>query len=334
MSREKALIKIIDSVMPKSPDQENRLFEADSEIIPFGSKRMAVNIDEFSEEDMLREHDPFTLGWNLAAGSISDIYAAGGRPAYYSHSLTIRKNWSAEYVRSLSEGIAAVLKEAGVFFLGGDFGKAEAWRYTASVIGELTGNPLLRSGAKAGDGIYITGEIGLGNLEAFIHMYSDNKVINKLTGAVKNRFKLRHRESELIRAYASSCIDTSDGVFSALNAVSEMSGIGYELCDLPYIKLGAVAAGIFSIPRTMLFLGECGEYELLFTVGRELEKDFLLAAEAGKFVFYKIGTVTESKERILHEPGKTIDFGQFDISARDYDDIKEYLKKVLRFLEV
>ncbi len=333
MNEESKIISLISGVLPRSTQQINRLFEADSEVIRYRGGKLLYNIDEFSQEDLFRDDDPYTLGWNIAVGAISDILATGGTPLYYAHSLVVSKNWTEDYIKLFAAGIADVLKKAGVSFIGGDFGRSEIWRCTATVIGELEGEPLMRSGARAGDSIYISGRIGLGNIEAGLKLYADKKLLKKLTQPVKNRFALRMEEALMIKEYASSCIDTSDGVFNALNAISEMSNTGYIIDDLPYIKAGLLLAKALSMPRTLLFLGECGEYELLFTVRKEIEADFLNKAKENNLVYYKIGEVTERSVRVLNEDGKKYGLSNLNIRARDFDFPKEYLNGLTAFLK-
>lgn len=334
MGKEHDLIKMISSIMPRSQHQLNQLFESDAEIIDFGGKRMLFNIDEFSQEDHFREDDPFSLGWNLAVGTLSDILATGGRPLFYAHSMVTSEKWDRDFIKSFSQGVAAVLEKSQVSFIGGDLGKSPVWQYTAAVIGVLEGKPILRSGAKAGDVIYISGKIGAGNLEAFLKISSEKKRTGRLAKLIKTRFPLRIGEAELIRKYATSCIDTSDGVFNALNTISEMSGTGYEVSDLPYLKTGELASKIFSIPKTLLFLGECGEYELLFTVCPQDEEFFFLKeAQSKGWEFTKIGRITESSKRVLHEDQKTFELSPLNIRARDFDQIKTYIKTLIDFIK-
>ena len=162
MDEEKRIIRLIDEIIPRA----GRSFESDSEIFTLGNMTMLFSIDEFSKEDNLRESDPMVLGANLATGSISDILASGGVPLYYAHAMVIGRNWDDEFIKKFSKGIADVLSRAKMTFLGGDMGKSETWHYTAAVIGRAAKKPVLRTGAQAGDSIYITGEIGAGNLEA------------------------------------------------------------------------------------------------------------------------------------------------------------------------
>ena len=332
MSNEKELIKLINQLMPKTEAQHNKLFESDSEIVDFGERRLLFSIDEFSEEDMLREADPYSLGWNVTVGSISDILASGGTPVYYLHSMTVGSDWDEEYIREFSTGVSEALKKAGTCFIGGDFGRSKEWRYTATVVGSIEGEPVLRKGASEGDAVYITGKIGLGNVEAFLKLYEDNRLLRSFSGRLKTLFNLRLKEAELIRKYCSSSIDTSDGVFKSISTISEMSGTGYELCNLPYTRLGLAAARMFSMPKTLLFLGECGEYELLFTVPEKKEKEFLQEADKQQLEFYWIGTITKPSIKVLREGRRETDLGKLDISARSFDDMKDYIKELLGFL--
>jgi thiamine-monophosphate kinase len=91
---ETALIKLIDSLLPVGKDRLNRCFECDSEIIDWGGKKLLFTMDEFSAEDRLREHDPYSLGWNVAVGSVSDILATGGTPTLFAHGLTVGRAWT------------------------------------------------------------------------------------------------------------------------------------------------------------------------------------------------------------------------------------------------
>ena len=81
-----------------------------------------------------------------------------------------------------------------------------------------------------------------------------------------------------MRDFASCCIDTSDGVCAALNALADLNACGYAVANLPYLAAGLGFCRRASLPGTLLFLGECGEYELLFTVRPERDEAFLIEA--------------------------------------------------------
>lgn len=330
------IINQINRIIPRNKSQLNNCFESDSEIINFDDLQLLVNVDDFSREDMLRENDPYVLGWNLAVGGISDILASGGIPTFYSHAMTVGKDWDKRYIDEFCGGIADVLKQSDVSFIGGDLSKSADWRYTAVVIGKSAGRPVLRKGASAGDSIYISGEIGLGNFDAGLSLESENKDICQLYGSCKNRFSIRLLESEVIRHYASSCIDTSDGVFNALNVIAEINAVGYELKDIPYIKESIQLAVTLSLPKILFFICESGEYELLFTVSPDKEDAFLKTAEEKKLKFHHLGKIKplSADSKILYEGNRTINLSDLKVRARDYDDRKDYLNSIIQWLKV
>lgn len=329
---EKRLIEIIAGAFPSSNLRLSKTFESDAEVISFSGQQMLFSIDEFSSEDMFRDEYPYSLGWNVAAGGISDISACAGVPLFYGHAMVVSTAWDEGFIIKFSQGVADVLKEAGTVFIGGDLGKAEDWRYTAAVIGQPRGNLLNRKGAVIGDAIYLSGKVGSGNLEAALKYYAKDARFKMASAFLKNRFHLRVKESAFIGDYAGCCIDTSDGVFNALNTIAEINSVGYEISDLPYIDIGSLGASVVSLPKELLLLGEAGEYELLFTIKLENEQEFLQKAKQLGLTFYKIGKIVDSA-RMLRDGGKSINLSRLDVRARDFDDRKEYLEHLIRYLK-
>ncbi|MFC1806869.1 AIR synthase related protein [Candidatus Omnitrophota bacterium] len=329
---EKKVIELIESMFPKSDKRLNKCFESDSEVISLNNKQFLFTIDEFSSEDMFRDNDPYSLGWNVAAGGISDISACAGMPLFYGHAMVVSTEWDEGFIKKFSRGISDVLKESGAVFIGGDLGKAKDWRYTAAVIGQPRSKLLNRKGAAIDDSIYISGKIGSGNLEAALKFYSNDKRFKMISTMLKNRFQLRVKESELIGNYAACCIDTSDGVFNALNTIAELNNVGYEISNLPYIDMGSLGASIVSLPKELLLLGEGGEYELLFTINPKNEQEFLQRAKQEGLTFYKIGQVNDSS-RIFFDGKRSLDLSNLNVRARDFDDRKKYLEYLINYLK-
>ncbi|MEN8907136.1 MAG: AIR synthase related protein [Clostridiales bacterium] len=333
MNRERNLIKSISNNMPRSSMQINKLFESDSEIISFNGLNLCHSIDEFSEEDMLRENDPYSLGWNVGVGSITDILASGGTPKFYSHSLTIDELWSDEFVNRFTIGISDVLREMKIDFIGGDFGISKTWRYTGSVYGIIEDNILLRSKAIPKSSIYITGKVGKGNIEAAYKIYSDKIALKQFLSKIKNKFNLRYKESKLIRKYSHCCMDTSDGVYNCIKTIANESNCGFYLDNIQYESIGSVLSKMVYLPIEILFLGECGEYELVFTIMEKKEKMFLEEAKNNRLNFYKIGEIKEKGVRKLKTKKREINLLDLEISARDFSNKVEYIKKLNEFLK-
>jgi thiamine-monophosphate kinase len=307
-------------------------FETDASAFQAGGEDWLFSTDEFSAEDNFRSHNASALGWNVAAATISDILAAGGIPAFYGHTVTLQDDWDETFINAFSSSIARCLAEAGASFLGGDLGMSERWRYTGIAIGKKLAN-LNRRGAKEGDVIYMTGNAGSGNLEAALKLYSGITALNPLLNMVHVSFPLRLNEAALVRKYAHCCIDSSDGLFRALLDLARISEKGFRVSNIPYQRQGLMACKILGKPEEMLFLGECGEYELVFTISSESENGFLSEARAQSLVFTRLGVITGENKMILHQNKKSLDLTGYSFFARNYGDVKEYIGEVVKFIE-
>ena len=306
---EEPLIKRLCRPMPRAPEQMNQVFEADAEILApsrLGKAHLVFSTDEFSAEDCFLMQDARALGRNIACAAFSDILASGGRPLYYAHSLTIDARFDEAYLTRFYAGVAETLALAGAYFIGGDFGRARDWRCTVSVIGRAE-KPILRSGAKEGEHLYITGPIGTGNLQAALalHDFPGSRFF-------ASNFSLRIQALPDIAAHATSCIDTSDGLFNAACTLARMSDCGFALENIPYLPAGGKLAKLLALQVSMLAFCECGEYELLFTSPAELP-------------YRKIGRITRTG-RIFNGKNVELPFPR----ARAYADRQSYLDEMKR----
>jgi len=334
MDNEKNLITGIAKHLPKCKDQLNHLFESDSEIVPFLFSKMLFTVDEFSAEDHFREEDPFLLGWNLAAATISDIYASGGYPVYFGHSLVIEKDvWNEDFLDLLSKGIAAVLRETNTCFIGGDFGFSNQWHYSGIAIGTAE-KTLMRTGTKPGEIIIMTGKAGAGNLEAALKHFETKESISQIKNHYPISFILRVKESVLINRFATSCIDSSDGIVNALLTIAEINRVGFRVKDLSYVFEAEEVCKLLSLPPEILFLGECGEYELVFTIQENELSSFEREAEQMNLSFSVIGQITESPQKMLITSGLQIDLTDFNIRGRNFEDEDDYLTALIKYLNV
>jgi len=331
MDKEKEIISYFLSQLPESRLRAHKFFESDAEIVQFGTEKLLFTTDEFSGEDLFRDDKPFLLGWNLAVCTISDILASGGFPMYFAHSVTVSSSWEKDFMVEFARGIASVLEKADASFIGGDLGISAQWKYTGICLGSSK-KPLTRKGAKPGDRIYITGEVGAGNLEAAMSLYRSNPNLKDIMNGVTTRFALRLEESKLIQGFGACCIDTSDGVLNALNTLTAINGVGYQVYNLPYLEEGIQACKMLSQPKTFLFMGECGEYELLFTVSKKNEVKLTEQARKKKLHITRIGEIIVENEKILMEDGKELNFNDFDISARSFAQVSDYLSELVKYI--
>lgn len=331
MYSEKDIISFFLSGLPKPTQRHNDFFESDAEIVPFLHDRLLFTTDEFSQEDLFQEGSPYSLGWNLATATISDILATGGRPLYFGHSVSVCLLWDETYIRELARGIGDVLLESSCSFIGGDLGISEQWKYTGICIG-TTENSITRKGAYDGEVLYMTGQAGLGNLVAATSIYE--KTLNKadVLSRLDARFPLRVQESQLISSYSNCCMDTSDGVLNTLNTLAEINGLGYTIQNPPTMKEGVLACQMLELPEVLLSIGECGEYELLFSLSQDCEYEFLQQARKEKLNFSKLGHFTQNPARILNTGKIVYTFNDFNLSARSFRNPSEYLSELVKYL--
>lgn len=325
MKSEKDIISLIAQNLPRSERQINPLFESDSEILNSSEGILLFTVDDYSEEDHFPTFNPYNLGWNLAVATVSDIYASGGIPAYFAHSMAINNNWHTEYILKFVEGIKDVLHQSGSYFLGGDFGYSTSWHYTGIALGKSI-RVLTRRGAKPGDTFFMTGYSGCGNLYAALGLfdpeYSDTELI----------FELRNEEAKLISKFASACIDSSDGIINSLMTISEINDSGFEITN-PNINPQSLAiAQQINLTPELLLLGECGEYELVFSVSKEDTDEFLDEASKHNLNFTAIGKVKEATQKQLQTPSKIIDLQDFTIKGRNFKEETEYIEALNNYI--
>lgn len=151
-------------------------------------------------------------GWLVVARNVSDIAAMGGEPRY----LVIAVNGSADLDR-LYAGVTAAADAFGCAVVGGDLSAAQCLVVTGAIVGHIDGTAVLRSGARPGDVIYVTGPLG----HAAASGYSDRPVPRVAEG----------RAARL--AGATAMIDVSDGLGLDLRRLALASNVGVRLEDVP-----------------------------------------------------------------------------------------------------
>jgi thiamine-monophosphate kinase len=170
------------------------------------------------------------LGWKAVAANVSDIAAMGGCPT---HLLVTVAGPPETDLDALYRGIAAAADAWGCPVVGGDLTNAATLVVTVAITGSLPGPPILRSGAHAGDGIWVTGPLGL----SAAGLRNLKEVGKKATGAAVDAHR-RPQPSVAAGlaarvAGASSMIDISDGLAADLGHLADASEVGLELECLP-----------------------------------------------------------------------------------------------------
>jgi thiamine-monophosphate kinase len=246
---------------------------------------------------------PKQVGAKAVEANVSDIASMGGLPKYALVSIALPEDAEIEMVGELYAGMRKAAAKYGLEIVGGNTTHSRTMTIDLSIIGFVEKDRLtLRSGAKVGDLICTTGD--LGKSTAGLELLRARK--KGYTQYYKNP-KCRLREARKIAEHANSMIDVSDGLASEVGHICKMSGVGAEVYaeKIPIsAKTRAAARAVGKNPLNYALHG--GEdYELVFTVPKSKLKKIKVACPitvVGRILPKKAG-------RWLLEGGKTKPLG-------------------------
>ena len=256
---------------------------------------------------------PYQLGWKTIAVNLSDIAAMGGRPLFLLISLAIPAEMNIELIQDFYKGMKDICEHYEVNILGGDtVASPDKLVISVSLIGDAKENEVLyRSGARPGDRIYVTGNVGdsSAGLKILKNEISPPKSIASHFIKIHNEPEPLIKTGRIIAAsrLASAMIDLSDGLLSDLGHICEESGVGAILfrSKIPLSsELKLLASRVKFNPIDLAFSG--GEdYLLLLTVPEAKIKDFeILYKDKGSSPLYLIGEIREEKGvRMVNDDG-------------------------------
>ncbi len=210
------------------------------------------------------------IGHKAVAVNLSDIAAMGAKPSWLSLAITlpeVSNEWLTEFCR----GIFDLCEYYNVELIGGDTTQGPL-SITITAQG-LTpeGKYLSRAGAKAGDWLYVTGEIGDAAL-ALQHINEEVSLESAFIEPIKNKLdypKPRVLAGQTLREYASSAIDISDGLIADLGHICQASNVGANIV-LDAIPLSSIMRESLPLKDAInLALTGGDDYELLFTVSED-----------------------------------------------------------------
>jgi thiamine-monophosphate kinase len=211
------------------------------------------------------------LGWKALAVITSDIAAKGGSPRYAMVSLTIPGEMVVSNITDLYAGMLDLAKEYGIAIIGGHVSGATLFTATIAITGAATGNIPLRSDAKPGDKIAVTGT--LGGSAAYVEMLEKKlKLEANYAASLKKTFLHpypRVKEGQLlVKEGVKAAMDISDGIASDMKHICRASKVG-AVIKAGLIPVNPDLKACFDEKNALeLALGGGEDYELLFT-GKE-----------------------------------------------------------------
>lgn len=203
------------------------------------------------------------IGYRAVAINLSDIAAMGAQPRWMTLALTLveaEPRWLEEF----AEGLYEAATQWDVMLVGGDTTKGDQLVVTVQMSGDLApGTALYRSGARAGDTIFVTGT--LGDAAAWLSQFSSDVTCPRLARRFA-RPTARVRVGRALAGIANAAIDVSDGLVADLSKMLAASGAGAEL-DLRRLPLSTELLAAVDREQALHYAMSGGDdYELCFTM--------------------------------------------------------------------
>jgi thiamine-monophosphate kinase len=244
-------------------------------------------------------HSPQSVGHRCLTRGLSDIAAMGGNPVAAFLSLAVPRSLPSRWIDLFLSSLLTLADKHGVTLSGGDTSESPNGGGVLAdivIVGSVPhGTALLRSGARPGDQIYVSGTLG-GSAAALQQMMKNPKRKQNPRNYPRHFFpepRIELGRTLREQGLASSMIDTSDGISTDLAHICEASGVGAEVQAelIPRASMGKPRQKV----DLQLALHGGEDYELLFTAPRNK----LIPPRIAGVTITRIGRVTRSKKMIL-----------------------------------
>ncbi len=236
-----------------------------------------------------RETPPEKVGRKALARCLSDIAAMAGTPTAALITLALPKEFDADHVARIYDGLNELAQQTGVAIVGGETTtNPERILISIALLGTVPrGRQMLRSGAKRGDAIFVTGELG-GSIAG--------KHLDFTPRLAEARWLAEHFDLH-------SLMDLSDGLAGDLPHILRASGVGAELLKTAVPVSRAAKLRTAEKPPFVAALTDGEDFELLFTLA---SKDAVKLVDGWKQAFPEvklscIGRIIEGSGVIIRD---------------------------------
>jgi thiamine-monophosphate kinase len=274
---------------------------------PSAGREWVVTTDAFLENvHFLRKvHPAKAVGYKALARATSDIAAMGARARYFFLTLGLPDACAGAWLDDFLGGMCRAACQFGLILAGGDTTKYPVVVASLTVLGEIDrGKAILRSGARPGDLLCVSGKLGEAELGLRLIQRKMHKK-KRWLGLLKEQFypepRLALGEWLVAHRFATSMIDTSDGLSTDLGHICQASGVGAIVWTekVPVVRVPAELRRL-GLDSLDLALNGGEDYELLFTISGKLADR--LPRKLGGVSISVIGEITRGKEVVLLGP--------------------------------
>jgi thiamine-monophosphate kinase len=287
---------------------------------PADGMQLAISSDMLVEGlHFFADVDPSALGHKALAVNLSDLAACGAKPLAFTLALSMPKADEA-WLAPFSRGLLTLAAKHNCALIGGDTTQGPL-NICITVFGEVPKNmALLRSGAKAGDDIYVSGTLGDARL-ALEAMRGNVTLTEQAFATARKRLESPTPRVTLgiaLRGIASSAIDVSDGLLGDLAHILKQSQVGAVIDTSIAMELIAVQSintlatnqllPQFTSQKQMQYVFSGGDdYELAFTAPASQRNAVQAAAAASNTPVTRIGQIEAALGlRLIDDQGKPV----------------------------
>ena len=283
---------------------------------PSPGMQLAVSSDMLVEgRHFLSTVRPERLGHKALAVNLSDLAACGAKPLAFTLALALPRA-DEEFLAAFSGGLLALADAQGCELIGGDTTQGPL-NICITVFGEVpAGRALLRSGARAGDAVYVSGTLGDARL-ALALFRGTLSLGGDAFDTLRRAMECPQPQVALglaLRGVANSAIDVSDGLLGDLSHILQRSGVGATL-DVDAVPRSGVMRGLPQALQREYTLAGGDDYELVFTAPAERAQQVQAAAAEAGVAVTRIGSIeARTGLRLVDAAGRSVDahFPSFD----------------------
>ena len=280
-------------------------------IAPRSGFDLVVTTDQVAEGTDFFKHDPAdSIAKKALLVNLSDLAAKGAGPKYYMLNLALPQGMTREWLERFAAGLREIQNTYALSLLGGDTSATDGPLAIAiTAFGFVPhGKMVLRSGAKPGDAVYVTGQIGDSGAGLAIFRREKHTLTEAHRDYLISRYRVPQPPVEFgvaLMGRASASVDVSDGLIADLGRVAAASHVKLEIEAAAIPRSEALRAwwgdGIEAIIRAAT-AGD--DYQIAFTADPAQEQ--VIMAGAGAVAITRIGTVMAGQGVDLRHRGQSV----------------------------
>lgn len=258
--------------------------------VPIGMELLVSTDTLVSEIHFLPEWDAYDIAYKSVMVNVSDMAAMAAQPCWITLSLTM-PHLNQDWLDRFSKGINDSVQAFNIDLIGGDTTHGPL-SITVTILGLApSGQAVRRNGARAGDLIMVTGELGAAALA--VKFLTQRDILESDKSILMDKLlhpKPRVDFTPLLLKYATSAIDISDGLGADLNHICVSSEVG-ALLDREAIPVHPLLVHYLKDDSLDLALSGGDDYELCFTIAPEKLDNFLMDIKKADLICYPIGVM-------------------------------------------